>query len=147
MLFVFKGTNQVDPALYEKLISSLKRMHSLERFAVFSRSWKYPLMRPLLLGTLCNKSTTEVFINNSSVRKCTHTKCLMRMVWSTLYIYQFCYKPLFRGVYYGYHGNSHVVIIITMATASLAPSPYSSLHRSKIVIIETIANLPSQTYQ
>ena len=85
MLFVFKGTNQDDPAFYEKLTSSLKRMHSLKRFAVFSRSFECPLMRSLLLGTLCNKSTTEVFISNSSVCKCTHTKCLMRMVWSTLY--------------------------------------------------------------
>ena len=81
MLFVFKGTNQVDPALYEKLTSSLKGMHSLKRFAVFRQSLEFPMMISLLLGTLCNTSTTEVFISG----KCTYTKCLMRMVWSTFY--------------------------------------------------------------
>ena len=79
MLFVFKGTNQVDPALYETLTSSLRSMHSLKRFAVFSRSLEFPLMRSLLLGTLCNTSTTEVYISNRSAGKCTYTKCLMRM--------------------------------------------------------------------
>ena len=84
-MFVFKGTNQVDPALYEILTFSLKRMHSLKRIAVFSRSLEYPLPRSLLLGALCNTSTTEVFISDRSAGKCTYTKCLMRMVWSTFY--------------------------------------------------------------
>ena len=120
MLFVFKGTNQVDPALYEKLTSSLKRMHSLKRFALSSRSLEYPLMRSLLLGTLCNTSTTEVYINNRSVGKyqsniniyiniyvvgkCTHK--VFNEDGLVNIIYHFCYKPLFRGVHYSYHGNS-----------------------------------------
>ena len=69
MLFVFKGTNQVDPALYETLTSSLEGMHLLKRFAVFSLPWNSPLMRSLLLGTLCNKSTTEVSISDKSAGK------------------------------------------------------------------------------
>ena len=72
MLFVFKGINQVDPALYEKLTSSLRRMHSLKRFAVFSRSMEFPLIKSLLLGTLCNTSTTEVYICDRYGSKCRH---------------------------------------------------------------------------
>ena len=72
MLFVFKGTSEVDPALSKKLTFSLKEMHSLKRFNVFTRSLKYPLVRSLLLGALCNTSTTEVYISDRVVGKCTH---------------------------------------------------------------------------
>ena len=105
MLFVFKGSTQVNPALYETLTSSLRSMHSLKRFAVFSRSLEYPLMRSLLLGTLCNTSTTEVYISDKPFGKCTYIKCLMRMVWSTFYTI-FVTSPSSDGVHYSYHGNN-----------------------------------------
>ena len=72
MLFVFKGTNQVDPALYDNVTSSLEGMHSLKKIAVFSWSLKYPFVRALLLGALCSKSTTEVYISNNFFGKFTH---------------------------------------------------------------------------
>ena len=65
-------TNQLNPTLYDNVTSSLKRMHSLKRFAVFNKSLKYPLTRSLLLGALCNTSTTEVYISDRSLGKCTH---------------------------------------------------------------------------
>ena len=71
-MFVFKGTNQVDPALCDNVTSSLKRMHSLKRFAVFSKSLKYNLTKSLLLGPLCNTSTTEVYISDRTNGKCRH---------------------------------------------------------------------------
>ena len=95
MLFVFKGTNQVDPALYEKLTSSLEVMHSLKRFAVLNESLEYPLMRSLLLGTLCNRSTTEVFISDRSFRKCTPKVFDEEMV-NINGLVHFCYEPLLR---------------------------------------------------
>ena len=104
MLFVFKGTNHVDPALYENLTSSLKRIHSLKRFAVFSWSLEYPLKRSLLLGTLCNNSTTEVFISDRSGCKCTHK--VFNEDGLVNIIYHFCYEPILRWVHYSYHGNS-----------------------------------------
>ena len=97
MLFVFKGINQVDPALYEKLTSSLKRMHSLKKFALFSKSLEYPLMKSLLLGILCNTSTTEVYISDRSAGKCIHK--VFNEDGLVNIIYHLCFKPLFRWVH------------------------------------------------
>ena len=74
-------------------------MYSLKRFAVFSWSWNYPLMRSLLLCALCNKNTTEVYIcDGSIIGKCTHKVFNEDGLVS--------YEPLLRWVHYGYHSNN-----------------------------------------
>ena len=95
MLFVFKGTNQVDPALYEQLTSSLEGMHSLKRFAVFSKSLEYPLLRSLLLGA-------TVYISDIYVGKCTHKVFNEDGQHYAISVV----SPSSDGVHYSYHGNS-----------------------------------------
>ena len=65
--------------MYENVTSYLNRMLSLKRFAVFNESSEYPLLRSLLLGALCNTSTTEVFISDRSSGKYTHKVSLRRI--------------------------------------------------------------------
>ena len=105
MLFVFKGTNEVDPALYDNVTSSLKGMHSLKRFAVFRQSLEFPLTGSLLLGALRNRSTTEVYICDRYVGKCIQK---LFDVCSTLYTISVM-SPSTDGVHYSYHDNSDYI--------------------------------------
>ena len=77
MLYCFKGPSEIDPGLYENVASSLRRMHSLKRLLMFSEVMEYPLKRCLLLGALCNTSTTEVYITDNYLGKYTHTRSIV----------------------------------------------------------------------
>ena len=81
----------MDPALYDNdnVTSSLKGMHSLKRFVVFIESLEFSLMRSLLLGALCNRNTTEVFISERYVLK-SFGKCIQNCLMPVNIIYHFC---------------------------------------------------------